>query len=93
MPNSTTIQSSFRFRDPMLFRPRAKLTRDAIELTGWHWKGRYRRHILLTNVLHTNAKSDDILVLWLADGEVIRLHLDNAGTWRKAISERLQRIH
>jgi len=87
--NHPHIQSPFRFRDPMLFRAKAHLTDEAIELTGWHWHGRYTRRIPLAEVLHADARTRQDLVLWLVGGEVVRLHLEQAARWEAAITNHL----
>ena len=73
----------------MLFQAKARLTDDAIELTGWHWRGRYSRRLSLSEILHADAKTNRDLVLWLADGEVVRLRLEHALRWQDALIDRL----
>lgn len=82
------LSASFSFRDPMLFRARAKLVRDRLLLTGWHFRGRYSREIPIAQIVHVDAKDGHGLVLWLVDGEVVRIKIDHPEIWRAALSRK-----
>ena len=75
----------FAFRNPSLWWARAQLEPDHLALTGWTWRGRYRRQIPLAGILHVDAKDDDALVLWLADGEALRLRVEQARRWKATL--------
>ena len=82
------LAGRFAFRDPSLWWARARLEAERLVLTGWTWRGRYRRHIPLDRVLHVDAKADDELVLWLIDGEALRLRVPQAPRWKTGIEAR-----
>lgn len=79
----------FSFKEPTLLRPRVRLFPDALVLEGWHWRGRFRRYVPLRDILQVDVTSTGRLLIWLTSGETIRLRLDAAEAWKKAI-ERLQ---
>lgn len=79
------LVSRFAFLHPALLFPRATLNDGVLALTGWTWHGRYRRRIPLARILHADVRSDDELILWLFDGEVLRLRIEGAPTWKRAI--------
>ncbi len=84
------LRSRFAFRDPALLFARATLEGDALVLRGWTWCGRYRRRLPLGRILQADVRGDeqgDELILWLFDGEVLRLRIDEAPTWKAAIEE------
>ncbi len=87
-----TLTSGFAFRHPALLFARATLKPDHLALTGWTWRGRYRRRIPLDRILHADARGDDELILWLFDGETLRLHIERAQRWREAIEARQARL-
>ena len=72
----------------MLFRARATLSGNELSLTGWHFGGRYNRVVSTEEIVHVDAKGSHGLVLWLVDGEVIRLRIDNAEAWRQALTRK-----
>ena len=80
-----SLTSRFAFRDPALLLARATLDEDHLTLTGWTWRGRYRRRILLRRILHVDAQADD-LILWLFDGETLRLRINRSAAWKAALN-------
>lgn len=86
------LTSRFRFSNPALFFPRARLGTAHLDLSGWHLRGRYRRRILLDQILHVDVVGDDGLLLWLVNGETVRLHIERAQRWREAIGARRDRL-
>lgn len=82
----------FRFRHPALLFARVRLYPDRLELTGWHLRGPYRRRIPLRQILQADAMSQDNLLLWLSDGETVRLHLGRAPQWQAAIALQQRRL-
>lgn len=87
------LRSRFAFRDPALLFAWATLDGDHVTLTGWTWRGRYCRRIPLDRILHADVKVDDELALWLFDGEVLRLRIDDAPTWKRAIDAAREAAH
>jgi hypothetical protein len=82
------MTSAFDFRNPSLFRGRARLLSDSLLLTGWYWRGRYRRHISLDRILHADVRAEE-LILWLFDGETLRLRIDDPAAWKAALETRM----
>lgn len=82
------LVSRFDFRNPSLWWARARLVADHLELTGWTWRGRYRRRIALSRILHVDVRGEDELVLWLLEGEVLRLRVEQAQQWKAGIEVR-----
>ena len=80
--SSPALRSWFAFRDPALLFARATLDQDHLALTGWTWHGRYQRQIPLDRILHADARGDDELILWLFDGETLRLRMKHARAWK-----------
>lgn len=94
MPDSSSPalrSASFSFHDPSLWLARARLYPRRIDLTGWHLRGRYRRRIPLNRILQADAPGPRRLLLWLSDGEVVRLRLRDAHAWQRAIDAQVQR--
>ena len=99
-PNSTTMSlleraqrtDRFSFSTPWLLFARARLFADRLELTGWHRQGRYRREILVARILQVDALENDRLVLWLFNGETVRLRLRRARQWKEAIEKQQSRM-
>lgn len=86
MPSQPVLRTGrFSFREPLLFFPRLRLRADHIELLGWSLWGRYRRSIALGGLLRTDATRAGRLLLWLDNGETLRLRVDDAPAWKKAI--------
>ena len=80
------LVSRFDFKNPGLLRGRVRLGADALTLTGWTWHGRYRRCIPFDRILHVDARSPDELILWLFDGEALRLCVHQAGRWKTTLN-------
>ncbi len=83
--SSHALRSRFAFRNPALLLAQATLEEDHLTLTGWTWRGRYRRRILLRRILHVDAQADD-LILWLFDGETLRLRINRSAAWKAALN-------
>ncbi len=83
----------FSFSTPWLLFARARLFADRLELTGWHRQGRYRRDILVARILQVDALENDRLVLWLFNGETVRLRLRRARQWKEAIEKQQSRLN
>lgn len=88
-PDKTLLSGSFSFARPTLFCARAHLYDDRLELTGWRLTGRYRRCILLRRILQADVPSANCLLLWMADGQTLRLRIDDARRWQQVITRRL----
>jgi hypothetical protein len=84
------LSDSFSFARPTLWCAQARLYEDRLELSGWRPWERYRRRIPLRCVLKVDAPSANRLLLWMADGQTIRLHLDNASQWQQTIAQQLE---
>lgn len=88
-PSTELLSGSFSFAQPTLLCARARLYEDRLELTGWRLWGHYRRRIPLRRILQVDAPGSDRLLLWLADGQTLRLRIDDARRWQQAIAHRL----
>ena len=84
------LRSWFAFRDPALLFARATLEDDHLTLTGWTWRGRYRWQIPLRRLLHVDARGDDELILWLFDGETLRLCMKHARAWKAHLDTQME---
>jgi len=78
------------FSHPTLLCARARLYEDRLELTGWRLTGRYRRRIPLRRILQVDAPEANRLLLWMADGQTLRLRIDHAQRWQQVIAQRLE---
>jgi hypothetical protein len=85
------MSGRFRFRDPALLFAHVRLYEDRLELTGWRIKGRFHRRIPLQQVLQGDALNTDSLLLWLSNGETVRLRVRQSLRWKQAIG-RQQRL-
>ena len=83
-----SLVSRFAFRDPSLWWARARLEAEHLVLTGWTWRGRYRRRIGLSRILHVDVRGEDEITLWLFEGEVLRLRIPQARRWKAGIEAR-----
>lgn len=81
-----SLTSRFAFQSPALLFARATLEDDHLALAGWTWRGRYRRRIPRDRILHADARGDDELILWLFDGETLRLHIERPAAWKAALN-------
>jgi len=88
----TVLSGRFRFRDPALLCARVRLYPDRLELSGWQMKGRYHRRIPLQQVLQADALNADSLLLWLSNGETVRLRVEGALRWKQAIGQQQKRL-
>lgn len=84
------LSDSFSFAHPTLLWARARLYEDRLELTGWRLTGRYRRRIPLRRILQADVTDENRLLLWMADGQMLRLRIDRAERWQQAIARRLE---
>lgn len=80
------LVSRFDFQNPSLLRGRVRLGLDGLTLTGWTWRGRYRRRIAFDRILHVDVRGSNALILWLFDGEALRLRVEQAGQWKIALN-------
>ena len=86
------LSGRFRFRNPSLLWARVRLYPDRLELSGWHMQGRYVRRIPVRQILQADATTFDSLLLWLSDGETIRLRVKEAFRWKQAIEQQQRRL-
>lgn len=70
----------------MLIGARARLFEDRLELSGWKFFSHYRRTIPLDRIVHVDLKNKKELVLWLVDGEAVRLRISDAEIWQRELS-------
>ncbi len=84
--SSHALVSRFAFQYPSLLWGRVRLGPDGLSLTGWTWRGRYRRQIPFDRILHVDARADDELVLWLFNGEALRLRINRSAAWKAALN-------
>ncbi|MEF8797301.1 MAG: hypothetical protein V5A22_12205 [Salinivenus sp.] len=89
-PGRTLLSGSFSFARPTLLCARAHLYEDRLELTGWQLTGRYRRRVPLRRILQVDAPEANCLLLWMVDGRVLRLQVDDARRWQQVITQRLE---
>lgn len=90
-PGRTRLSGSFSFSRPTLLCARAHLYDDRLELTGWRLWGRYRRRIPMHRILQADVTESNCLLLWMADGQTLRLRLDDARRWQEAITKQLKK--
>ena len=81
------MMSPFTFGGPPLVLARARLYDDRLELSGWQWRGRFRRRIPLDHILQVDVPGDDELLLWLVNGRTIRLGISRAHEWKNVLIE------
>lgn len=87
--SATPLRSGrFSFQRPTLIWPRLHLYPDRLELSGWRWFGRYRRPIPFRRILQVDT-TNGALVVWLMDGQALRLSVEDAAGWREAVDARL----
>jgi len=89
-PPEAVCASYFSFREPALLFARVRLFPRYLLLEGWHWRGRYRQHVALEDILQVDVTSTGRLLIWLTTGETLRLRLDDAIAWRRAIKPYLE---
>lgn len=83
--DSTMRSDRFQFRDPRLWCARARLHPNRLELTGWYWRGCYRRLLPLHRIIHVDVPGEDELLIWLMSGETVRLQINEPNRWKTAI--------
>lgn len=94
MPESRArLTSPFTFGGPTLFLARARLYADHVELSGWRLRGRYRRRIPLGHILQVDVPNAEELLLWLANGQTLRLGIPHARAWRDTMAAEQTRHH
>lgn len=89
-PGRKLLSDSFSFARPTLLCARARLYENQLELTGWRLTGRYRRRIPIHRILQADVTDANCLILWMANGQTLRLRLNNARRWQQAIAQRLK---
>ena len=89
-PGEKLLSGSFSFDCPTLVCARVRLYENQLELTGWRLSGRYRRRVPLPRILQVDVPDENRLLLWLADGQTLRLRIDDAQRWQQAIDRRLE---
>ena len=92
LPEQAQRADRFSFSTPWLLFARARLFADRLELSGWHLQGHYRRDILVARILQVDALENDRLVLWLFNGETVRLRIRRARQWKEAIEKQQSRL-
>jgi hypothetical protein len=83
------LAGRFDFQSPALIFPKARLYADRLELSGWHFGGRYNRRVPLKNVLQVDVVNASGLVIWLSVGETLRIRIGGALLWKQEIDTRL----
>jgi len=84
------FSNPFRLLGRQLFFTCARLYGDRLELTGWEWKGRYKRVLPLEAIEDVHwwtGLSDCNLEIRLQDGESLGLWMRGAGQWKYALEE------
>lgn len=84
------LTGRFSFCHPSLWCAWARLYPDRLELRGWRLWERYRRAIPLSDVLQVDAPEADRLLLWMANGQTLRICVSDAPRWQQAIAGRLE---
>ncbi len=64
-----------------------RLFSDHLRFDAWNWRGRYHRRIDLDDVLQVDVTGAGRLLVWLTNGESIRLRLHEAAAWKQAIEQ------
>lgn len=87
-----SLDTRCRFPDRRLFLGRARLSPDAIRITGWTWRGRYDRRIRLAEVTSiawfAGADWQSGLVFEMQSGEQVALLLRGSMLWKMALERR-----
>ena len=79
------FNARFSFRSPALWFARARLNETHMELAGWQGLRRYRRRMSIKHILHVDVEPPNGLILWLQDGETIRLTVREPDRLKAAI--------
>ena len=80
------LANRFRYPNRSLLFGRARLFGDRIELSGWGLHGRHRQCIplgLISTLDYHPLEDDANLTLYLATGDAVPLHIDEAHRWRE----------
>jgi hypothetical protein len=85
MSDVPLLSAPFSLEDRWLLWSRLRLYPDRLELRGWTFTGRLRRHIRLERVKRTDHE-DGHLLLYLQRGERIRLVVQEARRWAEFVS-------
>lgn len=85
VPNTPLLEDSFDLKDQVLFWSRLRLYADRLTLRGWQGLTCRHRCIPLCRIERVEQPATDRLVLHLEEDHPLRLMLDDAGRWRKAI--------
>ena len=88
----TVLSGRFRFHNPALLCARVRLYEDRLELSGWQMHGRFVRRIPLHQVLQADVLKADSLLLWLSSGETVRLRVEGALRWKRAIGQQQRHL-
>jgi len=83
--HSSELTTRFRFETPALWFARARLSAEELELAGWQGVRRYRRKIHRADIVHVDVLPPNGLVLWLQDGQTIRLSVPEPQNWERAL--------
>lgn len=86
------LSTRFRFSDRRLFFTRSRLFFDRIELSGWLLGEHFSRSIPLDSFSRVEwqvESADPTAVIYLEDGEVLRLEFDKWRLWKHALELRL----
>jgi hypothetical protein len=84
LPDIPLRSDTFAVEDRWLFRGRARLYPDRLELTGWSLAGRRRREIALGRIA-TIDHEEDRLQITVESGEPVSLLLEEPGRWAQFI--------
>lgn len=79
------VQARASADGPALFKARLTLFADRLSLSGWSWRGRYRRDVPLAKIAQVHASAPDHLDVLLSSGARLALTLNEAELWRQAI--------
>lgn len=85
MSDAPLLSAPFGLEDRWLLWSKLRLYPDRLELRGWTFTGRFRRHIRLERVTRTDHE-DGHLLLYLQRGERIRLVVEEARRWAEFVS-------
>jgi hypothetical protein len=75
------LETGFRTHRARLFRRRARLYFDRIELSGWSWTG-YARCIIPLSEVERLEWDEEKMRVYFDSGEIVILALDQAVDWR-----------
>ena len=84
--NANSFTTRFNFQTPALWFARARLDATHLELTGRQGLKRYHRSIARRHIVHVGVRLPDGLILWLQDGETLRLTVPKPDLWKQALS-------